>query len=99
MRYLTYKSVWTNGEGYLPDSILNEKGYPTSGVVSMGESPNDTYVAVTSDDADLSGLEDYEVQEITQAQALELTQTIYPEAYLTEEGRISWPIKAAFDAE
>jgi hypothetical protein len=76
-------------EGYTPEVIIRTRGGWAEGGFSI---TTFDIVGYTSDDADLSGLEDYKVQEITQAEALAIAQAINPKCFLREDGKIDSPL-------
>jgi hypothetical protein len=76
-------------EGYTPETIIRDRGGWAEGGFGIG---GFNIIGYTSDDADLSGLEDYNVQEITQAEALAAAIAINPECFLEEDGKINSPI-------
>jgi hypothetical protein len=76
-------------EGYTPEVIIRTRGGWAEGGFSIATFD---IIGYTSDDADLSGLEDYKVQEITQAEALSAAQAINPECFLGEDGKINAPV-------
>jgi hypothetical protein len=73
-------------EGYTPEVIIRARGGWAEGGFFVA--PFDI-IGYTSDDADLSGLEDYKVQEITQAEALAAAQTTNIGCFLGEDGKIN----------
>ncbi len=97
MKYVTWSVYFPEGqnEGYTPESIIEGRGYWAEGAFDIS---NFTSVAYTSDDADLSNLQDFNVQVITQEQALEYAQQIaIPNLnpYLNIEGKIIFPLPPA----
>jgi hypothetical protein len=75
-------------EGYTPEVVIRTRGGWAEGGFSIATFDIIGYV---SDDADLSGLDDYKVEEITQAEALSAAQAINPECFLGEDGKIGMP--------
>ena len=75
-------------EGYTPETIIRTRGGWAEGGFSITAFE---IIGYTSDDADLSGLENYNVEEITQEAALTIAQAINPECVLGEDGKINTP--------
>ena len=97
MKYLTWSVFFPEGqnEGYTPERIIHQRGYWAEGAFDIG---NYVSVAYASDSADLSGLQDFNVEVITQEQALEYAQQIaIPNLnpYFNIEGRIIFPLPPA----
>lgn len=91
MRYVTYRLYFpTPLEGYGLDSLLTGRGTYCLNVFYTG-GVHDPILALLADDADLSDVEDYDVTEITQAEALVLAQQINPEATIRDDGTINLP--------
>jgi hypothetical protein len=74
MRYVTWKLYWKPDEKYGrgPEAKIGE----AEGAFFTGPDPHDTIVGYVHSDHDLSGLEDWNVQEITGEQAIALAQQI-----------------------
>lgn len=94
MKYLTWCVYFPEGqnEGYTPERIIKERGYWAEGAFDISDF---TSVAYTSDDADLSDLQDFNVQVITKEQALEYAQQIAITGlnpYFDLENKIIFPL-------
>jgi hypothetical protein len=76
-------------EGYTPEILIRNRGGWAEGGFSTATFD---IIGYASDDADLSGLEDYKVEEITQAEALDAARAINSECFLEEDGKINLPI-------
>lgn len=76
-------------EGHTPESIIRARGGFAQGGFSIASFD---IIGYTSDDADLSGLEDYKVEEITQEEALAISVGINPACTLGENGEINFPV-------
>lgn len=101
MKYVTWTVYFPEGqnEGYTPERIIEERGYWADGAFDIA---NFTSVAYTSDDADLSGLEDFNVQLITKEQAMQYAQQIaIPNLnpYFDEDGKIVFPLPPALEPQ
>jgi len=90
MKYVKWSVFFEPGatEGYTPEVIIRTRGGWAEGGFGIS-----TFgiIGYTSDDADLSGLEDYNVKEITQAEALAAAQAINPECWVDTDGKINSP--------
>jgi hypothetical protein len=89
MRYATWKLHWQPDERYGTGPEAQIGG--AAGIVYTGPDPTDMIVGYIYSDHDLSGLEDWDVHEITGEQALAMVQDVEPEATLDGEGRIIFP--------
>ena len=88
MNYLTWKlSEGTWGTG--PEGEIASRGGHAE-----ASSPSDTdgkRVGFLTQSCDLSGLSEWEVTEVTEAEALTFVQTMYADAEILADGRISGP--------
>ena len=75
-------------EGYTPETIIRTRGGWAEGGLSI---TTFDIIGYTSDDADITGLEKYNVEEITQEEALAAAQAINPDCTLSANGKISTP--------
>jgi hypothetical protein len=88
MRYFTWNTVWDNGSQYgtTPESSVItgtlEGGFEYAGTSIVGYGTNNVSIA---------GLDKWSVVEITQKQALTYAQTLNPECYINNEGKIQAP--------
>ena len=91
MKYVKWSVFFepNSTEGYTPEVIIRTKGGWAEGGFAISTFDIIGYV---SDDADLTGLSDYKVQEITQAEALTAAQAINPECTIGDNGKITAPI-------
>ena len=96
MRYATWKVYFpaNSNEGYTPEPIIRERGGTAEGAIET----NDLIVGYISDNADLSNLEQYEINEITQQQALDLAIQFNPGCYMGDDGKINYP-KPSFSGD
>jgi hypothetical protein len=95
MRYLTWQLNWNDPQhGTGPEAAIVHQGCGVS--ASSWVQPNVTSGTIlgylTAGDPDLSQLMDWQVQELTQGEALEFAQGIDPEAYLLDDGVIAAPM-------
>ena len=69
MRYATWYVYFTPDapQGTTPEFIIRERGGQASGALNL---PNYEFVGYLSDNADISGLDNWQVKEITQNEAL-----------------------------
>jgi len=95
VRYLTWKLTWPGDAqyGFGPESVVADNGSR----LEASEWVNPTVEAGTIlgyliGDVDLALLADWEVGELTQAEALSFAQALNAEAVLSEDGRIGAPI-------
>jgi hypothetical protein len=94
MRYALWTVFFPAGstEGHTPESIIKERGGWAEGAFDISDF---TSVAYISDNADLTGLEDFQVEEITEQEALDYAYTIeIPNCvpYLDITGKIIFPL-------
>jgi len=94
MRYVTWKLDWEPTERYGtgPEPQIGD----AEGVFFTGPDPHDVIVGYVHSDHDLSGLESWDVVEITGEQALALAQSVDEEAIMDDEGRIVFPVHDPF---
>ncbi len=78
-------------EGHTPESIIRARGGRADGGFSIATFD---IIGYTSDDADLSDLEDYKVEEITREEALAIAVGINPACIIGENGEINFPVLA-----
>jgi len=89
MKYATWKVYFpaNSNEGYTPEPIIRERGGTAEGAVGT----NELIVGYVSDNADLTNLEQYDVKEITQQQALNLATQFNPDCYMGDDGKLNYP--------
>jgi hypothetical protein len=91
MKYVKW-SVYSEpgaSEGFTPEPIIRERGGSADGGLFITDTDVIGYV---SDDADLTNLEDYNVEEITQTEALALAMAVNPDCIIDGNGRIQSPV-------
>lgn len=93
MRYATWQLFWEpNAEyGSGPESVIVNRGGRAEGVFFTGD-VDAAIVGYVHGDVPLTDLDNWNVAEITSAEALTLAQQQDPEASLDAEGRIVFPI-------
>lgn len=79
-----------NTEGFSPEDILRGKGFQAEGIFKYADNK---IVGTISDDADLENLDQFNIEIITEAQALELAQSIDSGAKLENGSFRFTPIK------
>ena len=89
MNYLRWQlSDGTSGSG--PEPAIAERGGKAE---ASSYVDNDGYrVGYLTEPADLTGLDDYNVTEVTEAEALVFCRQFYADAEVLSDGRISTPI-------
>jgi hypothetical protein len=87
MRY----AKWSTFNGTSPIQIIKERGGNCVGAFSINPESPDIIVGYLSDDSNIDSLENFNFEEITKEQALELAQTEVPEATLNPYGYIVFP--------
>jgi hypothetical protein len=94
MNYATWKLNFTDPKyGTGPEDKIAELGFGAEGAWVAGEIENNgTILGYVTEPQDESELATWEFTNITQAQALEFTLAINPEAYLLPDGRITAPV-------
>lgn len=86
MKYAT----WTITNGTTPETEIIAKGGQASGAMTL---TFNTILGYVSDDADLTGLQQWNVTLQTSAQALALAQSVAPTAYYSAAGTFIAPIE------
>ena len=91
MRYATWSVYFPESdskEGTTPESIIRERGGQADGAFIVN---GFTFLGYVSDNADLTGLENFNVTEITQEEALTLAQADNPAASFAPDGSFVVP--------
>jgi hypothetical protein len=91
MRYATWSVYFPepdSKEGYTPEGIIRQRGGQADGAFGISAY---TFVGYVSDNADLSGLENFNVVEITEAEVLTLASEQGINALIAEDGSIEIP--------
>ena len=94
MIYARWKLIW-DGEppqGYGPQEIAKSRGDSVD-TAFFGEphAPKNYLYGYLNDGFDFSGLDAYEMSEITQIDMLEKAQELNPKCYIDDNGRITAP--------
>jgi GTPase Era involved in 16S rRNA processing len=87
MRY----AKWTTFNGTSPISVIKERGGDCVGVFSLNPESPDTIIGYISDESNIDSLDNFNFEEITKEQALELAQSEVPEVTLNAEGHLVFP--------
>jgi hypothetical protein len=89
MKYATWEVYFPadSNEGSTPDPIIRERGYEAGGLFHIEPFK---ILGIVSDNADVSNLDNYKIQEITKEQALEIAITLNATAYLDDNGDLSF---------
>lgn len=90
MIYAKWKLTWQGepSEGYGPDSIVVGRGDSIEGAFFVG-APQDWIYGYLNDGFDYTGLEAWQITEVTQAEILAKGQELDPECYIDDNGRIA----------
>lgn len=94
MRYATWSVYFLkpdSKEGFTPEGVIRQRGGEANGAFGIGEH---TFVGYVSDNADLSGLDNFNVIEITETEVLTLSSQQGINASIAEDGSISIPSPA-----
>lgn len=75
-------------EGTTPEEIIKNDGGWAEGGIGLGGLD---IIGYTSDDIDLTKLSNYNIQELTQVEALNMAKNINPDCYLKTNGKIGSP--------
>ena len=86
MKYAT----WEVTNGTTPEAAIQAKGGQAQGALSL---TFNTILAYVSDNADLTGLSEWNVQPQTSAQALALAKSVAPSAYYSASNQFVCPIE------
>jgi hypothetical protein len=89
MKFATWKVYFPNGskEGNTPDLIIRERGHSASGLIHLEPFK---ILGTFSNDADTSGLDEYEFTEITQELAMNLILAKDSGATINELGEVTF---------
>lgn len=92
MKYLIWNVDFTDNpnEGTTPESIIRDRGAEASGIFQI---ENFKILGIASDNADLSNLEKWEVQEITSDLALSYAREKNPNCFINDDGIITAPLQ------
>ena len=95
MNYATWKLNFDNPEyGTGPEQAIADLGFGAVSGWCQGEPENGgTILGYVTEPVDESQLTPWDVQNITQADALDFCLDLNPEAYLTDEGTIVAPVE------
>jgi hypothetical protein len=95
VNYATWKLNFTNPKyGTGPEDKITELGFNAEGGWVAGEVENGgTILGYVTGPVDESKLTDWEVTNITEAEALAFSLAINPKAYLLTDGRITAPLE------
>lgn len=98
MNYATWKLNFTDPNyGTGPEDKIAELGYGAEGGWVSGQAENGgTILGYLTEAVDESELTAWEVQNITESEALNFCLAINPEAYLLPDGRITAPLPVRF---
>jgi hypothetical protein len=98
MNYATWKLNFADPKyGTGPEDKIADLGFGAEAAWVNGQAENGgTILGYLTEPVDESELTVWEVQNITQAEALDFCLAINPEAYLLEDGRIAAPQKLQF---
>lgn len=94
MIYGKHKLVW-QGEpetGFGPDEIIRERGDSITGAF-YESTPQGWIYCYLNDGFDFTGLEAWQVTEVTQAEILEKAQEHDPNAFVNPDGQIQFPLR------
>ena len=86
MKYAT----WQITDGTTPEAAIRAKGGQAGGAMTL---TFNTILGYVSDDADLTGLTEWNVQPQTSAQALTLAKSVAPSTYYSAAGTFLTPIE------
>jgi hypothetical protein len=91
MKFVKYKPIWRDSKYMItPDEkIINSGGHITVGFYEQG--PDGWNVARIDGQIDISNFTQFEMQELTAAEALEILREHDPDAEITEEGEFKMP--------
>lgn len=95
MRYLTWKLTWPGDAqyGFGPESVVAENGGHLEASSWVNPSvETGTILGYLAGDVDLALLADWDVVELTEADALAFAQALNGQAFLAENGFIGVPI-------
>jgi hypothetical protein len=89
MKYATWKVYFSDNSqyGHTPETIIRERGGTAEGMVGN----NELIIGYISDNADLTGLEEYEAVEVTSEQALDFAIQFNAGCYMSDNGKINLP--------
>lgn len=77
-------------EGTDPGAVVTQRGDSITGVVmTQPNAPKNWIYGYLNDDFDFSGLDDWQITQVTREEMLEAAQQENPNCYLDENGRIA----------
>ena len=87
MRYVTWNVYFpeNSDEGSTPDPIIRSRGFDASGLFHI---TNFIILGAVSNDADISNLDNYDIKEITNDEALSIALTLNDTAHLNDNGEL-----------
>ena len=87
MRFVSWKVYFpeNSSEGSTPDPIIRERGFQASGLFHI---ESFTILGEISNDADISNLDNYDIKEITNDEALSIALTLNDTAYFNDNGEL-----------
>jgi len=87
MKYLKWSIYFKPGakEGVTPEETIRNNGGWAEGAIRVGDFD---IIGYASDNVNLTELSNYNVQELTQEEALSMAQEINPNCYLQDDGKI-----------
>lgn len=90
MKYAIWRVSFKDGQsnGTTPDNLIRERGGQAQGMFEHGKH---TIVGCFSEDSDITGLEEWLFQEITQTQALTIAKSYNPNSLIHDNGAIFAP--------
>jgi len=93
MIYAKWSLVW-EGEpsyGFGPDGIVASRGDSIQGVFYGANDAHGFIYGYLNDGFDYTGLEAWQVTEVTQAEILEKAQELNPNCYIKDDGTVQFP--------
>lgn len=91
MKYVTWVLTWDGDYGYGPELVAAEHGAKLNAAFASPSVESGTTLGYLTGDLDLSLLVNWQVTEISQAEALAFVQELNPEAFILDDGRITTP--------
>lgn len=87
MKYLTWKVYFAenSNEGLTPEGIIRSRGYVADGLLQITDF---VILGVVSDDADISNLDEFSINELSKEEALAIALSKNETAELNDNGEL-----------
>lgn len=92
MRYVTYQLLWLDNYGFGPEDLaLEHASQIVASSFSIGEFPQKKILSYLHGDVDVSLFSAYEMNQLTQTEALEMASLVNSDVFVDEDGALILP--------